>query len=68
MGTAKNARRSGLKKRPRKPKLRKKPNKMALQTYTYDGPERFHSLVGQVMASLAMSAVGKAATSELHHL
>ena len=25
---------------------------MALQTYTYDGPERFHSLVGQVMASL----------------
>ena len=25
---------------------------MALQTHTYDGPERFHSLVGQVMASL----------------
>ena len=25
---------------------------MSVQTYTYDGPEGLHALVGQVMASL----------------
>lgn len=36
---------------------------MSVQTYTYDGPEGLHALVGQVMASLGYVGAGKSATS-----
>ena len=36
-----------------------------LQTYSYSGPERYHSLVGQVMASLGYVGMSAAANAAL---
>lgn len=40
---------------------------MSVKTYTYCGPESLHSLIGQVMASLAMSRSGKPRRRSCHH-